>query len=165
MLCFQTVLDWKSTADWDFENLHGLFEEMDRLPGNGGAGGETQREGYPGAVQGLRMIFEKSVSFSPSVKGSGVYPRLPLGAGGDILWVPVHKSISLEQCLAQIKHAVNVNYYNHTHYYLISCCLMPKINSWDHGKSAFFLGWRAWPSALQGLNERDIVFRDIVFSL
>lgn len=57
MLCFQTVLGWKSTADWDFENLHGLFEEMGRLPGNGSARDETQGEWYPGAVQGLRMIF------------------------------------------------------------------------------------------------------------
>lgn len=74
MLCFQTVLGWKSTANWDFENSHGLFKEMDRLPGNGSAGGETQEEGYPGAVQGLRMIFEKSVSFSSSVRGSGCIP-------------------------------------------------------------------------------------------
>lgn len=74
MLCFQTVLGWKSTANWDFENSHGLFREMDRLPGNGSAGGETQGEGYPGAVQGLRMIFEKSVSFSSSVRGSGCIP-------------------------------------------------------------------------------------------
>lgn len=82
---FRTLLGWKPTVDFAFENKHRLRGETDKLPSDDSAEYRVlgPREGHPGTVGGWDG-FEQILCLSFLICEQGV-PHLPLCSVGDII--------------------------------------------------------------------------------